>query len=355
MAKADPAIVEPVEPVEVPKTRLELVEDAIAVKGARLVQAESDVGRLVDVERAAVARDLAADPGTEPYFKGRDAWRARDDRRKAEQSIADLSTELRVLGEERQQLTAHLAAERLAEAIEHVTPLHEAMASAVTDAAELLAQLIRGPWQAYRDALDELVLVTPTGEAIAAEALATVPDSARQWAQAISSSLEPLPTNVGFFIEAILLAAFDRGGTTTAGIPHRGLVGLVPDLTGEDLFAAHGRMSQFGLSATVGHALDSGLRRLDRRQAAEATVAKSERQLEVEAERAREIEDLFWRAGGPKTMPPVPEAEHRWGVEPSPEPMLKPAAIARRDAELDGPLSDAERLAFAQAEIEDGV
>lgn len=296
------------------RSQLQVVNDTIALRMGQRAEHEQEVVRQTELERLAV-ENAVANPGlnpenNQPYFRGRPAYAAREAKRAAARNIEDLNIELAALGRRKELLTADESAERLKEAIEYVTPLHSEMAAAVTEAGELVAQIVRGPWEKWRAALTELVTVTNRGEGIAGEATAAVPTATQQWAQAVSSSFgQGVPSNVGWLIELVLVAAFDREGATSGGYTNPVLRELVPDLRyGGKLFAPVGKMTAFNRGAPFGQFMDSALRQSlepHTAQPPERNAADLARAAEIEAERVRILNIQFERAGGAKSMVPA--------------------------------------------------
>lgn len=334
------------------RSPLEVLVDTLEAKAARQAELEGEVVRLREAEQAAVDAAAENPGGDSPYLKGRPAYEAREKRRRAAQEIEDLGVELVALGKRKHVLTADESVKRLKEAVAAVEPLHVEMEAAVTEAADLLAQLVRGPWQRYRAALDELVAVSQTGEGIAAEAQTLDPDAIASWRQAVSSALDPVATNPSWLIEAVLAAAFDPDGNATGGTPTcRRMRDLVPDLRDEKLYATAGRMTRYTPSFPFGLALETKLRHsLDRRVTApvEPNAADAAAQAEREAEMQARFEKHrpFHEAAAARLAAGYAATAHQRPVIEYP--------TQNGGGELDdGPITDAELAAIRRLEFEE--
>lgn len=341
------------------RTKLWIVENAIESKLTMREQLVGEVERQRAAEQAAIETYAENPEGASPYNPvGGGAYSAQQKRVKAETTIRNIDAEVEALGRRKERLVGDQAADNLKEAIKNVRPLHTEMAAAITEAAEVVAGLLRETWPKYQAALNELVAATQRGEGIAGEAVATVPDALAQWRQAVSSPLEPVPANFGWFLDAILLAAFDPSGDITAGGNQNRLARLVPDLRGEDVHATPGKMKPFRVGSPIGHVLETQLRNAPHvQQEAERSPEDQARDAEIAAARDAEMQERFelarpfHEAAAARLAEGYAATAHQRPVVVAPPPSTQNRETR---GELDEPITEAELAAIARFDAEDG-
>jgi hypothetical protein len=219
------------------RSRLEIVDEALAKDEAALEAARAKFVELAAAEDAAVAEAKHADPAASPYTLRSPAQLIRDEREKLDRTIAGLERGIVALKSERVAASAEQAARELSERTKEARRLADRERELRREAGEVFAALVER-WNLLADCLGERsALVSSVALEQLIERVGIFDREARErWQEAAAFVVEPVPTT--------LAALLDEAFTATMGADRD------PD---EGLDELNQHRARHGLPAEVRH------------------------------------------------------------------------------------------------------
>jgi hypothetical protein len=202
------------------RSRLEIVDDALAKDEAELGAARARFVELAAAEDDAVRESKRANPTASPYTLRSPAQLIRDEREKLERTISGLEKGLLALQAERAAASSEQAAQELSERTKQAKEQGARERELRREAAAAFAGLVER-WNALAECLSERSALA--GEVAQAELLKRVGlfdrPAAAAWEEASRLTVEPVPTSFAAFLEEAIEA-------TTGARPNEGDEGL---------------------------------------------------------------------------------------------------------------------------------
>ena len=189
------------------RSRLEVVDEAIAADEAKLDAARRQFVELVEVEDEAVRQAKAKDALASPYKLGSPAQTARTDRDKLERSIEGLEKGLAALGAERVTAAREAASRQLVDRTEQARDLRASERSVRLAAGEVLAELA-AQWEKLAPVLEQRSeLLAQVRSAQLVDQVGADSEEAARWEAAAGYIVTPVPTTFAAFVDELLEAA----------------------------------------------------------------------------------------------------------------------------------------------------
>jgi hypothetical protein len=192
------------------RSRLEIVDDALAKDEAALETAVARVAELAGAEDAAVREAKHADPAKSAYTLGSPAQTARAEREKVERSIEGLQKQILALKAERDGAAAEAAAAELDERTSAAKKLAERELEARRKAADSFVRLV-DDWGELAAVLSERsALAAGVGDLVQRVSLFRR-EAREHWEEVAGFLVEPVPVDLrSFLVEALEATTGER-------------------------------------------------------------------------------------------------------------------------------------------------